>query len=886
MELWIGALNLGLLYAFMAIGAFWTFRVQDFPDITVDGSFTTGAAVLAICIINGISPIPALFIAFIAAALAGIVTGLIHTKLNVNGLLAGILVMTALYSINLRIMGRSNIPLMKYETVFTMMEKFNPGMIAELWQSIILIGFMILFWILISLFFKTDLGISIRATGNNPQMALANGVNVKLMTVFGIGIANGLVGLSGGLVAQYQGFADIGMGIGTVVAGLASVIIGETVFRVRSFTGKILSAILGSVMFRLMIAFALFFGMNPVDLKLLTAGFVLIALVAPKLFSTDLKAGFSKKAFVYLAAAVCIVIALSLVCVRSGEKSGDHKKFKVGLMQITDHGMLNNTRDGFLSEMESLGYKDGENIEFVQENAEGDPQTVNLIINKFIQDKVDLVLTISTPCTQPAIAKIHDQPVVFATVGDPFIIGAGKSEYDHKSNVTGIYTPTPMHKVVDMAKELLPEAKHIGCLYDPGHTNSVHYFSLLKAKIDKEPDLSLTSVHVTNSSEVYTAALSLIPKGVDAIILVPDNIVYSALESVVKAGTSKNIPVIASDIDRLESGVLAALGYDFRTSGEKAAHVADKILQGRNPADIPFYKLSQTHSALNLDTAKNLGVTVPPELLTQSSLFLKDGKITDKRTHKKSAKNLGPEKSLVLFQFSDNMFMSQSAMGVFNVLEGSGILDELNIKVDLKNAQGEFSMAQAIGQDIVRRNYDYIITLSTPALQTMAQLNTAIPHVFGAVTDPYGAGVAKNPEEHQKNITGVATFQPIESTYKFMRAIFPNAKTIGMAWNPSEACSQACTMKARKLAPKYGFELVEINISHTDEVMSATKALVSKKVDLFLTSGDNTVSLGAETIAAILKKANVPYFTNNFADINLGVFMSIGADYYDVGQAT
>ncbi|PKN06051.1 MAG: ABC transporter permease, partial [Deltaproteobacteria bacterium HGW-Deltaproteobacteria-7] len=278
MELWVGALNLGFLYAFVAIGIYITFRIHDFPDITVDGTFTTGAAVTSVLVVAGIHPLLAVAASFLACTAAGSITALINTRLNVNSLLAGILVMTGLYSINLHIMGRSNIPLLDTSEFFTLLDRVNPGLPHEIWTALCLTIIMAASWMAISFFFKTDFGLSMRASGNNPVMASAAGINVDRVKIFGVAIANGLVGISGGLVAQYQGFADIGMGIGTVVTGLASVIIGESILKKHSVYVWIASAVIGSVIFRFMIAIALYAGMDPVDLKLLTAIFVLITL--------------------------------------------------------------------------------------------------------------------------------------------------------------------------------------------------------------------------------------------------------------------------------------------------------------------------------------------------------------------------------------------------------------------------------------------------------------------------------------------------------------------------------------------------------------------------------------------------------------------------------
>ena len=249
MELWIGALNLGLLYALLAYGSLLTFRIFQAADITVDGSFTTGAAVTAVLITFGMNPLLALTIAFFCGALAGAITGIIHTRLKIDALLAGFIVMVGLYSINLHIMGKSNVPLLGENTIINFFDSLNVGLPSELWYLLCFFPMIMAFWLLISLFFKTDTGIAIRSAGANPDMAKASGINVNLVKVASIAAANGFVGLSGGLVAQYQGFADIGMGIGTLIIGLASVIIGESIFPSKNVIVIFLAATIGSIIY-------------------------------------------------------------------------------------------------------------------------------------------------------------------------------------------------------------------------------------------------------------------------------------------------------------------------------------------------------------------------------------------------------------------------------------------------------------------------------------------------------------------------------------------------------------------------------------------------------------------------------------------------------------
>lgn len=882
MELWVGAINLSFLYAFMAMGVFITFRIYDFPDITVDGSFVTGAAITAIMLVAGINPVLSLPASFLAGAAAGCLTAFIHTRFKINGLLAGILVMTGLYSVNLHIMGRSNIPLINQPGALTYLKAMNPGFPEEIWLGFCLLIVIALFWSAVSVFFKTDLGIIMRATGNNPVMAGASGVNVDMMKVFGISMANGLVGVSGSLVAQYQGFSDIGMGLGSVVFGLAAVIIGESVIKTRSMYAKVLSVIIGSIMFRLMVALALYVGLNPIDLKLVTAVFVLMVLVAPKFLSlkglktTRVFRSITWKRAVFGVCMAALILFVSIFGYRQFQ-SGDlipEKIVRIGVVQISDHALLNITRDSFVAEMAKLGHEDGKNVQFLIENANGDISTVNSILDKFLHEQVDLVVPISNAATQAAINKIKDRPVIFATIANPFIIGAGKTDNDHLPNVTGVYGAVPMDDMMEIVTRILPGKLRIGAIWDPAQANSVYNVDQLKGVLPAYKHVSFEGATVTNSSEVYQAAVSLTTKGIDAFVLPTDNIVYSAFESVVKAAQSKKVPIFITDVERLKDGAMVAYGYDYATSGIQAAHIADRVLKGENPANIPFEKYKKVTFGINAKAAKELGIAIPADLLAKAT-------VTQDITEKSAAR-----KRLALFLFSDNLLLMESADGVMDELKKSGILDEYNITVDLKNAQNDFGTANAVVQDIVRQNYDFIITLSTPALQVTANGNKEIPHIFGTVTDPYRMGIAKDRFHHIPNITGVATFQPVESTIKIMRELFPAAKRIGLIWNPAEACSEACTYEAREAIKKFKFELVEATISNTGEVKDALRSILNKKIDLFLTSGDNTVILALETIAGILRQHKIPYFTNTLSDVRHGAFISVGADYYQVGVET
>lgn len=300
-----GAVELGIIYAIMALGVFLTFRVLNFPDLTVDGSFVTGAAVAALSIMHGIPPLLATIFGALAGFVAGCITGILHTKGKINALLSGILMMIALYSINLRIMGAPQISLLNADTLKTQFisvwEKtgidnlFN-NILASLglerfpatWGILIIMTVIIIvIKFIIDYYLKTEVGLALRATGDNQRMIRSFSANTDNLIIVGVGISNSLVALAGALIAQHGGFADVGMGIGLIVIGLASVIVGEALFGTKSIARWTLAVILGAIVYRIVVTLALRVEfLETGDMKLITAVLVIIALVTPKILQS------------------------------------------------------------------------------------------------------------------------------------------------------------------------------------------------------------------------------------------------------------------------------------------------------------------------------------------------------------------------------------------------------------------------------------------------------------------------------------------------------------------------------------------------------------------------------------------------------------------------
>ncbi len=275
----MGAVSQGLLWSILAIGVYITYKILDYADLTTEGSYPLGAAVAAQMILSGFNPFIATFVSMIAGMVAGFVTGFLNTKLKIPSLLSGILSMTGLYSINLRIMGKANLPLLKQDTVISIVSDMG----IETSTAVLIVGIVFVLIVIAILwwFFGTEKGFAIRATGDNADMIRALGVNTNSMVILGLVISNGLIALSGGIMAQYNGYADVGMGTGTIVIGLASVIIGEVLFGHSSILRSLFAVVLGSILYRIIIAFVLSKGLVPTDLKLLSSVLLAVCLSLP-----------------------------------------------------------------------------------------------------------------------------------------------------------------------------------------------------------------------------------------------------------------------------------------------------------------------------------------------------------------------------------------------------------------------------------------------------------------------------------------------------------------------------------------------------------------------------------------------------------------------------
>lgn len=281
MSIILGVLEEGLVYAIMALGVYITYKILDFPDLSVDGTFPLGGALTAVLVLAGVSPLTALLLAFVAGALAGCITGIIHVKLKVRDLLSGIIVMTALYSVNLRLAGKSNVPFFNNDTIFenSFINNVNPQGLSDVSVIVILAVIVLIVKVLLDLYLKTRSGYLLRAVGDNETLVTSLAKDKGTVKILGLAIANGLAALAGSVYCQQKGFFEISMGTGTIVIGLANVIIGTKLLKRFGAIKATTAVIIGSIVYKACVSIAIFFGMEASDLKIITSALFLGILV-------------------------------------------------------------------------------------------------------------------------------------------------------------------------------------------------------------------------------------------------------------------------------------------------------------------------------------------------------------------------------------------------------------------------------------------------------------------------------------------------------------------------------------------------------------------------------------------------------------------------------
>ncbi len=569
---------------------------------------------------------------------------------------------------------------------------------------------------------------------------------------------------------------------------------------------------------------------------------------------------------------VCSILLFSDVDKRVSDKnqnsktqSSEVKRF--AFVSFVNSPTIERVEKGVQDGLKERKYLKGRNYSWDSYNAQGDISTLNNIVNTLANEEYDLIFTACTPTIQAVSLKIKKTPLVFTAVADGIAAGLGETEREHLPNVTGISDLSPHAEMMKLIRELMPEAKTLGTLYNPAEANSVFARSDME-KQARENGFELISIPVNTHSEVIDAAAVLCSKSIDAVCQVLDNLSASSYSSIVKAADKANLPYFGFDLPQVKDGAAVVLSKDFYQTGKQAANLALEIGQGKNPESIPFEYGKRIQADYNEQVVKNLGLKIP-DYIKQ----LRSGNELRKPTEKIEIAFVG---------FSNSSPVEDAERGARDVIEELGWTEEVSL--DVYNAQSDMPVVSNIVDNIIAKSYDLIISACTPTSQAVAHKIKDRPVVFCTVADPVYAGLGKSFQDHPDNITGISVLADFPGAVQTIKQIIPNCKKLGSLFNPAEANSVASRMHLQKAALAEGIELITIPISTAGEISDATLALLAKDIDAICQITDNLTATSYSGILKEVNKSAVPYFTFMSKQVEDGAFMAFSRDYYQNGR--
>ena len=528
------------------------------------------------------------------------------------------------------------------------------------------------------------------------------------------------------------------------------------------------------------------------------------------------------------------------------------------------------------------GIVEGENLTVISQNAEGDIATLTTIAQSFVDDGVDMIIATSTPAGQAAFNVVQDlesPSVIFNVVTDPFAAGLATAPDDHPDWIVGAQALPPVEQAMSTMLEIVPEAKTIGIIWNPAEKNSEVATKLAREAADKL-GVELVEGNISDSSEIQTAAEALVAQGIDAFFISTDSTVVAGFEALVKVANENQVPLFANDPASAERGAAAAVGVDYFQNGYDSGELAAKILKGEATAgDLSVVTQSAGILHINYDAANAQGIEFPAAIEERAAKSFGEAPAGGEA-------QVAGNFTIGMMQIATHPALDAGREGALKALADAGIVEGENLTVISQNAEGDIATLTTIAQSFVDDGVDMIIATSTPAGQAAFNVVQDLESpsvIFNVVTDPFAAGLATAPDDHPDWIVGAQALPPVEQAMSTMLEIVPEAKTIGIIWNPAEKNSEVATKLAREAADKLGVELVEGNISDSSEIQTAAEALVAQGIDAFFISTDSTVVAGFEALVKVANENQVPLFANDPASAERGAAAAVGVDYFQNG---
>lgn len=541
------------------------------------------------------------------------------------------------------------------------------------------------------------------------------------------------------------------------------------------------------------------------------------------------------------------------------------RNYKIGMTYFAPDAIMEAGWAGLWAGLKELGFVEDSNMTVIRSHANGEMANLQPIHLNMDNEDVDLILINTTPAITAAVATVKKHPMVFTMTYTPLEAGAGKSYTDHLPNITGVGSFPPVEGTFDFIRDVFPNVKRIGTLYNSSEINSVKVVEKAREYL-KDKGITLIESTVVNTSEVYQAAYALCLKNIDVLWVTGDNTALQSMPGIVKVCKDNKIPLILNDVDYVKQGALAAVGIGWYATGKHTASFVARVLNGESPANIDIENYVEEEITLNQEVAKTLGITFP-----------------DKYIHlKKKVKRENPLK-LCMIHYVDSPNSENVEKGVRDELKTQGMIEGTDFTMKTFNAQGDNATLNSITEAVTGEKWDMIFASSTPTIQSLAKKIKNIPIVFSNVGDPVKAGLGTSFTDHLPNMTGVSTMSDFDGLVNLVIESVPGIKTIGTVFTPNEVNSVAFKDELNKAAVKRGLKLIAAPASSATEVSDASLSLISNRIDAFTQISDNLTASSGSSILKAAYDAKVPYFGFISDQIKSGAVAVLARDYYVAG---
>ncbi|MFM8442394.1 MAG: ABC transporter substrate-binding protein [Methylococcus sp.] len=551
--------------------------------------------------------------------------------------------------------------------------------------------------------------------------------------------------------------------------------------------------------------------------------------------------------------------------------------YKVGVAYFAPEPGIDAVMAGLKEALQELGYEERRNLEFRMLHAQAEIAQIPTLGQVLDNSDADVILTLTTPVLQGAGLAAERKPVVFTYVSDPLAAGAGKSFTEHLPNVTGIGSMPPVEEMLALTRQVIPDLRVLGTLYNPSEANSVKVASVLRERVE-QAGLKLEEIPINTTAEVVQAAQALVSRQVGAILSVGDNTFYQAFDAIAKTARDARTPLIIDQTDFLDHDALMVIGADYRESGRAAAEPLARVLNGVKPADIPFLNVSKLTVALNDKSAQRLGLRFPD---TVRALVTRTKSAAAATT---TLPTLDHRWKLQRILFLESPPAEDALRGMDEGFKAAGLVAGRDYEMHDASAQGDMSVLPALIDTAQSEGAELLIVLSTPTLQNALRKVKDIPIIFTFVANPVVAGAGQDNELHLPNVTGIYTLGPYAEMAELLTRDFPHYRRIGTLFAPAEDNSVYNKQVFEQALAERGLSLVSLPVSSPGELPDAAMALAAKPIDAIVQILDNQSSSGFTAIARAAARARKPLLGLTEASVRQGAAAALTMSYWQSGH--